>query len=74
VVRYQCIDAASLEIISIALESDLPVTLVVATPYNPLGLLTTMLETGYIGKVDDVIVVESRVTRLVEPRDISGNP
>jgi len=74
VVRYQCIDAASLETISIALESDLPVTLVVATPYNPLGLLTTMLETGYIGKVDDVIVVESRVTRLVEPRDISGNP
>lgn len=74
VVRYQCIGKVALADPSTALIGDTPITLVVATAYDPLGLLKTMLESGYIGKVEDVIVVAPRITRLVETLTQPSNP
>lgn len=73
-VRYQCIYKKALETKSVAISNDPAVTLVIATPYNPLGLLKTMLETGFVSKVDEVIVVAPRATRLVDSRVTSANP
>lgn len=73
-VRYQCIYKKALETKSIAISNDPAATLVIATPYNPLGLLKTMLESGYASKVDEVIVVAPRATRLVDLNVASANP
>jgi hypothetical protein len=43
-----------------------PVTLVVASSINPVGLLRTMLESGYGSDVEEVFIVAPRVVRLAE--------
>lgn len=73
-VKYQCIDKKTLEATYTAFPNDPDATLVIATPYNPLGLYKTLLETGYVGKIDDVVVVASRATRLIDAVDAAANP
>jgi hypothetical protein len=64
--RHECINKEKLaNPVALSLD-DSPVTLVVASSNNPVGLLRTMLEFGYGSDVDEVIIVAPRVVRLAE--------
>jgi len=64
--RHECINRERLAS-PVALSVDeSPVTLVVASSINPVGLLRTMLEFGYGSDVYEMIIVAPRVIRLAE--------
>lgn len=49
-------------------------TLVIATSYNPIGLYKTLLETGYIGKTKNIILIGERIIRIPVSDSPSPNP
>jgi len=64
--RHECINREMLASpVPLSIDES-PVTLVVASSNNPVGLLRTMLEFGYGSDVDKVFIVAPRVVRLAE--------
>ena len=71
-VRTDCIITRSNLVATVSKNS--PETLVVATSYNPIGLYRTLLETGYIGKTKNIILIGERIIRIPVSRSPSPNP
>lgn len=64
--RHECINREKLASPVPLSVDESPVMLVVASSNNPVGLLRTMLESGYGSDVYEVIIVAPRVVRLAE--------
>ncbi len=58
-IRTDCIIEKPISITESLLKNP-PSTLIIATSYNPLGLYKTLLQSGYMTKIQDVIVIGER--------------